>query len=116
MLVEESPVVRSGLRDLLQRHRYRVIEVTDGQQALNTLGHVSTEIDLCLIDLNLPQVDGLTVISTARRAGFFKPMVPLTAYCSSEMRRQARRLGASGWLTKPVEPQTLIYTIKQLTV
>ncbi len=69
-----------------------------------------------LTDLNMPELDGIGFIKEARKIASvrYTPIIVLTAESGGRKRDEARAAGASGWLTKPAEPNQFISVVKQL--
>ncbi|MBB5373741.1 two-component system chemotaxis response regulator CheY [Acidocella aromatica] len=69
-----------------------------------------------LTDLNMPELDGIGFIKEARKIPAMRstPIIVLTTEASGRKRDEARAAGASGWLTKPAEPNQLLSVVKQL--
>jgi two-component system chemotaxis response regulator CheY len=87
----------------------------NGQEGLGKLA-AGLKPNLILTDLNMPQMDGLAFIKEARKspAARFIPILVLTTESSAEKKGEVRAAGASGWLSKPTEPNVLISALKKL--
>jgi two-component system chemotaxis response regulator CheY len=72
--------------------------------------------DLIITDLNMPNMDGLTMIRELRKqpAQAGVPILFLTTESDPGMKAQAKAAGATGWLTKPFDPDNLIKTVKKI--
>jgi CheY-like chemotaxis protein/signal transduction histidine kinase len=111
LYVEDSPQNRDVVRRYL-RGEFDVIEAEDGEHGLDRAERDAPQ--LILMDLSLPKLDGWE--ATRRlKAGPLKaiPVVALTAHASREDQARARAAGCDGYLTKPVERDHLIATIRQ---
>ena len=98
LLVEDDPHVRLFLRAALANQGYHVSEADTGQLALSTiLGHMP---DLILLDLGLPDMDGLTILRRVREWSQV-PVVVLTARGQESSKVEAFNAGADDYLTKP---------------
>jgi two-component system chemotaxis response regulator CheY len=86
----------------------RVIEATDGVDALKKLS--SDKIDLILCDINMPVMDGLKLVSLVRGNVTFKdiPIIMVTTEGAEEDRKRALAIGANAYLPKPIQTQELI--------
>jgi CheY-like chemotaxis protein len=113
LIVEDYPVTQRVLGTTLRNEGYQVIIAAHGLEALDCLA--TTPVDLALVDIAMPEMDGLTLLhhlrSDARYARL--PVVMLTASGQDEDRAQALSLGASGFLTKPASSQELLGTVSQ---
>ena len=82
LLVEDDPLLVSGLVLALQRAHYTVEHVADGRSAVRALG--DNTFDLLILDLGLPLMDGTEVLSAIRNAGHMLPVLILSARDSTE--------------------------------
>lgn len=100
LLVEDDPVVAEVMLGLLGAQGHRVHHAT---QALNALTLLKTErIDVGLLDLDLPAVDGFELATLIRRNGWTLPLIAVTARADAVSERRARAAGMDGYLRKPV--------------
>ena len=98
------------LADYLKSRDYNVTTVIDGQDALNAMQE--THFDLCLMDINLPTLDGFEVLTFMRRAGKQIPVIMLTSRSAKEDMLRAFELGCDDYVTKPFSMDILIYRIQ----
>jgi CheY-like chemotaxis protein len=106
MLVEDDPAhAELTLRSIeeLAPQLCDVVHVQDGQAAIDHLRHASSLPDLVLLDLRLPRMDGLEVLTAVRSDAELKliPMVVLTTSDAASDRERALALGATSYLVKP---------------
>jgi two-component system, chemotaxis family, chemotaxis protein CheY len=85
-----------------------VTEAVDGADGLSKLK--SGQYDLIVTDLNMPNMNGLDMIRSLRQLPAYTgtPVIFLTTESDGEIKQQAKEAGATGWLTKPFDPETLI--------
>lgn len=112
LIVDDAPLIRDSVRSLLEASRHEVLEAEDGDVGLERLE--GGDVDLCLVDVNMPRMSGLEMIRRARAQGFSGPMLVLTTESTRALRAKARAAGATGWLTKPADARTLDATIAHL--
>ena len=98
LLVDDSPIVRALVSDVLTRAGFFVAEAYDGEAALELIDAVKP--DLMLLDLDMPRMNGFQVLSRLRRRPPLFPVVMLTSHSSDEDRAQARHLGACDYMVK----------------
>jgi len=93
---------------------YRVTEAVDGLDGLTKAR--SAKFDMVLTDLNMPNMDGLKMIEEMRRLPnqVGVPILFLTTESDIEMKNRAKAAGATGWLTKPFEPDQLVRLVKKV--
>lgn len=109
LVVEDSPTMRQLISFAMKRiANSRVIEATDGVDALKKLS--SDKIDLILCDINMPVMDGLKLVSLVRGNPTFKdiPIIMVTTEGAEEDRKRAIAIGANAYLPKPIQTQELI--------
>jgi type II secretory ATPase GspE/PulE/Tfp pilus assembly ATPase PilB-like protein/CheY-like chemotaxis protein len=108
LIVEDEESLRRVLKDLLEMEGYTVCEARDGAEAMEQVDRFNP--DLVLLDLNLPNVDGHTVLrklrSEARTAAL--PIVVLTARGEEDNEVRVLKAGATDFITKPFRPRALI--------
>jgi len=114
LLVEDREDNRVLAKKLLERAGFRVVEATDGREALERAA--AQRPDLLLLDMSLPLVDGWTVTRTLRQSPDFKDLliVALTAHAMDGDRERALEAGCDEFLTKPIEMAKFIPTIRRI--
>ena len=115
MIVDDSSTMLMSLRNSLEIAGFKVVEAGDGAIALKTL-QGGVKPDLIITDINMPNMGGIEFISKARALpGFrFIPILALTTESQQGKRDEAKKLGATGWLLKPVSGADLNKIIKQV--
>lgn len=108
LTVDDSASIRLTTRVTLSAAGYAVTEAVDGLDGLSKLN--AGQFDLVITDLNMPNMDGLTMIRELRKlpAHMGVPVIFLTTESDGELRQQAKAAGATGWLTKPFDPENLV--------
>jgi two-component system chemotaxis response regulator CheY len=93
---------------------YEVVEAADGEDALGKLR--DTSVDMVVTDLNMPRMDGLSLIRELRKISIFKgiPIVLLTTESDEERKKEARAAGATGWITKPFKQDQLLGVVRKV--
>jgi DNA-binding response OmpR family regulator len=107
LLVEDEEQLRRVLKDLLEREGYTVAEARDGIQALDQVDRHAP--DIIVLDLNLPGVDGYTVLQQLRSRPATRaiPIVVLTAKGDEDNEVRVFQLGADDFITKPFRARAL---------
>lgn len=107
LLVEDEDTLRRVMKDLLEQEGYRICEARDGVEAFEQVDR--HDPDLVLLDLNLPNVDGYTVLAQLRSHARTRdlPVVVLSARGDEDNEVRVLRLGATDFLTKPFRPRAL---------
>ncbi len=114
LIVEDNFDSRVILATVLKRAAYRVIEASDGQQAIAILAE--SVPDLILLDISLPKADGWTVATFARENESTRtvPIVAVTATETSDDRIRAERLGFEEYFCKPVLPFDVVRCVESI--
>ena len=73
-------------------------------------------VDLVLTDVNMPHMDGITLVRELRALDSYKftPMLMLTTESSPEKKKEGKAAGATGWIVKPFEPDRLLATVNKV--
>ena len=112
LLIEDDPGLLAQLQNLLREQRYLVETAAKGEDALDK---IFTEIyDLIILDIMLPEVDGLTILQEMRQAKIITPVLLLTAKGSIEDRVKGLDYGADDYLAKPFSIAELLARIRAL--
>lgn len=111
LLVDDDPHLRELARVFLQKEGIALIEASDGLEALAAFEQ--HKIDLLVLDIMLPEMDGWTVCQEVRRFSDV-PILMLTARGDTSQKLKGFRVGADDYLVKPFEPLELIARIKAL--
>ncbi|ENZ83241.1 MULTISPECIES: response regulator [Caulobacter] len=114
LTVDDSASLRQAIKIALTGEGYAVSEAPDGQAGVSAAD--AGDFQLIITDLNMPVMDGLTMIRTLRgkpkHAGV--PIIFLTTESDADIKAQAKAAGATGWLTKPFNPDQLITVVKKV--
>jgi CheY-like chemotaxis protein len=115
LVVEDFEDNRFMMRRLLEMSGYRVVEAVNGKQAVEK---AETELpDIILMDLSLPQLDGLAATRQIRaRNGLGKvPIVAVSAHDSADFHAEALAAGCNEYVTKPIDFDQLVHLLDHLT-
>lgn len=113
MIVEDDRQQRRYLAAVLSSSGYRVEAVSSAEAALDRLvGPKARQPDLCLLDLNMPGMDGFTLLRRLREEGSSVPVIVLTADGTVQRAVEAMRAGATDFLIKPIGPERLETSIR----
>ena len=111
LVVDDEPVARQSLTDILKLEGYTVASAPNGQAAVE---HVRTQnVDLMIVDLKMPGMDGLEVVQVVNQVSPETEVILLTAYGSTETAIQALRLRIHDYLLKPASPAQILATVKK---
>lgn len=114
LAVDDSASMLQMVSFTLKGAGYEVVEATDGQHALDLAK--TRGVDLVITDVNMPRMDGITLIGELRKLPDYKftPLLMLTTESSPEKKQQGRAAGATGWIVKPFNPDQLLNTVKKV--
>lgn len=112
-LVDDSATMVMSLKATLEVAGFKVETAADGELALNKIKG-GLKPDLIITDINMPKMDGLELIRNVRKLLRFTPILTLTTESQQAKRDEAKSLGASGWLVKPVGGADLVKVIRQV--
>lgn len=114
LIVDDSPSMRQMVGFTLRQGGFDVIEAENGQDALQKLQ--ASVVDLIITDLNMPVMDGITLIQHVRQqpAMKSKPILMLTTEGLAAKKEQGKAAGATGWIVKPFDPDKLLLTITKV--
>jgi len=113
LIVEDSTMVRITVKRTLASVDFAVEEAKDGAEGLAKAQASAEPFDLILTDLNMPNMDGLTMIQNLRKIPAYAdtPIVMLTTESGDDKKSVAHESGVSAWLVKPFEPDNLIEVV-----
>lgn len=114
MTVDDAKTMRGMIKAILENEGHKIIMAEDGVDALEQLK--SNHIDMALVDLHMPNMNGTTLVRRLRRLPEHKetPILMLTTETSEFRKSKAKELGANGWLTKPFDPPRLVNAVSTL--
>lgn len=112
MIIDDDQYIRELVRTLLRNEGYATQEAVDGRDALRKLGE--TKVDLCVLDIMMPNMDGFEFCKHARRYYMDMPILMLTAKNEIGQKVRGFELGADDYLVKPFENAELVARVGAL--
>ena len=106
LIIDDEDSLRRTLGRILTNAGCDVVSAADGAEALSHW--TGSEFDLVFLDLRLPDTSGLEILKEIRKSNTELPVIMLTAHASLQSALDALRLGASDYLLKPINPETLV--------
>lgn len=108
LTVDDSPSIRQMVRLVLTQAGYAVVDAANGSEGLGKAK--AQRFDLVVTDLNMPVMDGLSLIKELRGLSAYRgvPIVFLTTESDAGVKQQAKAAGATGWMTKPFQKDQLL--------
>jgi len=116
LYVEDNPDNRNLIRRVLNAEGYSVVEAVNAGQAIEKLGVNS--IDLILMDINMPDMDGYTLTSKIKAIQKFSkiPIVAVTANVMRGDREKSLEAGCDGYIQKPIDIDTLAQQVERFII
>ena len=113
LVVEDSVSMRKLIKFTLEHAGHQVIEEANGKDGLARLDN--SKIDLVITDLNMPEMDGISLIRAIRTRPKlrFTPVLMRTTESQETKKRDGQAAGATGWIVKPFNPEHLLKTIEK---
>jgi len=114
LAVDDSASMRQMVSFTLKGAGYDVTEAKDGQEALQIAK--SNSYNLVITDINMPNMDGITLTKELRTLPAYKftPILTLTTESSADKKMAGKQAGATGWIVKPFNPDQLLATVKKV--
>ncbi len=115
LVVDDSPTMRQMVAFTLTNAGYQVVEAGNGKEAVGKVNG-GAKPDLVVTDLNMPEMDGITLIKEIRKmhALKFTPILMLTTEASDDKKKAGQAAGATGWIVKPFNPEQMMAVIKKV--
>ncbi len=114
LTVDDSTSMRQMVSFTLKGAGYEVTEAADGLEALEIAK--TRPFDLVVTDVNMPNMDGITLIKQLRNLVDFRftPILMLTTESGPERKQEGKAAGATGWIVKPFDPERLLGIINKV--
>jgi two-component system chemotaxis response regulator CheY len=114
LTVDDTASMRQMISFTLHSVGHEVIQASDGQEALKVLE--GKKVDLVIADINMPNMDGITLLKSLRALAEYKftPVLMLTTESQDAKRQQGKVAGATGWIVKPFNPEQLLNVVKKV--
>ena len=114
LTIDDSASIRMTTKIALTNAGYQVTEAVDGADGLAKAK--SAPFDLIVTDLNMPNMNGLEMIEALRQSPAHTgvPIIFLTTESDADMKARAKAAGATGWVTKPFDPENLVKIVRKV--
>ncbi len=109
LIIDDQPSIRFGVRNLLETEGFSVLEAGTGEEGLSIITNTATH--LVLLDLRLPDCEGLDLLPRIKIIDDALPIIVLTAHGTIETAIRALKNGAENFLTKPFDPDSFLMLI-----
>jgi two-component system chemotaxis response regulator CheY len=114
LVIDDSESIRELVSMVLENGGYAVDRGSDGLSALKLLD--GRKVDLIITDLNMPNVDGISLIREVRKMNQYTttPILILTTESQTALKEEAKAAGATGWVIKPFAGEKLLAVINKV--
>ena len=114
LILDDESRIRKLIKDFLVKHDYSVIEAEDGEKAIEIYKQNSENIDLILLDVMMPKLDGWSVLRLIRQENKKLPIIMLTARSEEQDELFGFELGVDEYITKPFSPKILVARVEAI--
>ncbi len=108
LIVDDSDTVRTQLKNDLANEGHATFEACNGLEGLKLVEENATDIDLIICDVNMPEMDGLTMCRELHKTPNKIRVIMLTTQTSAEMKAEGKESGVIAWVVKPYEKKKLM--------
>ena len=114
LTVDDSSTMRQMITFTLTGSGFDVLEAKDGVEALEVAK--GKKLSLIITDVNMPRMDGITLVQRLRALPEFKftPILMLTTESDASMKQKGKEAGATGWIVKPFSPEKLLDVVNKV--
>lgn len=110
-IAEDEILIQEGYRAMLSGNNFEVVgTATDGLEAVEKVSKMYDRVDLLIVDINIPSIDGIEVIERINQLKKI-PAIIVTGYCDDMLIKRAGKVGVYGYLQKPIDRYDLVSTI-----
>ncbi|MBQ7586299.1 MAG: response regulator [Desulfovibrionaceae bacterium] len=116
LIIDDSKTIRNLVAFVLKSEGYKTSTAEDGLDGIEKLYSIGGSVDLIIVDVNMPRMDGFTFIKTVRTQDAYKdiPIVVLSTEGQEKDIQKGMSLGANLYMVKPAQPEKMVRNIKML--
>ncbi len=117
MVIDDSPTIRTSVEYAIKDLGHNIKQAENGADALNKVKGLmdnGDDVAMCVVDINMPEMDGITFIKEFRKIDKFTPLLVLTTESEDGKIAEGKKAGASGWVVKPFQPEDLVSAVTSL--
>ncbi|MGZ8445482.1 MAG: sigma-54-dependent transcriptional regulator, partial [Candidatus Binatia bacterium] len=111
LVVDDDPYIQEALKDRLESLGYRVMQATDGNQALERIGQQTPQ--MAFLDIEMPGMKGMEVLKELRRQEKDFPVIMITAYGTIDIAVEAMKEGAADFVAKPFKGSHIAMVVQR---
>ena len=116
MVIDDSPTIRVSVEFTIKNLGDPIQQAENGNDALKKIADIKgkgDDIAMCICDVNMPEMDGITFIKEFRKIDKFAPVLVLTTESENDKIKAGKDAGASGWLIKPFKAEQLMSIVEK---
>lgn len=117
VVIDDSPTIRTSVQFALKKLGHSIQQAENGLKGLEVVQEImgaGNEIAMVVVDINMPEMDGITFVKEFRKKDKFTPILVLTTESEEAKMKEGKEAGASGWMVKPFKPNDLINVVQKL--
>jgi len=117
LIIDDSPTIRTSVEFALKKLGYTIKQAENGKKGLEAVSEIKksgSELAMCIVDVNMPEMDGIAFLKEFRRDDKFSPVLILTTESENDKIKEGKAAGASGWMIKPFKPVDLVSVVEKL--
>lgn len=117
LVIDDSPTIRTSVEYALKSLGHNIKQAENGLKGLEAAKEIKAageDIVLCVVDVNMPEMDGITFVKEYRKDDKFTPILVLTTESEDDKISEGKKSGASGWMIKPFVPNDLVAAVQKL--
>lgn len=112
LIIDDELSVRNSIAMILSYENHNIINAENGKKALNILEKSDTEIDAVILDVKMPEMDGIEVLQKIKNINIDLPVIMISGHATIDTAVEATKLGAYDFLTKPLDREKLLVTVR----
>lgn len=117
LVIDDSPTIRTSVEYAIKKLGHAIHQAENGKKGLDefqTLKKSGAEVAMCIVDVNMPEMDGISFVKEFRKDDKFTPILILTTESEDDKIKEGKAAGASGWMIKPFKPADLVAVVEKL--
>jgi two-component system chemotaxis response regulator CheY len=117
LVIDDSPTIRTSVEFTVKDFGFPVKQAENGADALEKIKQIKGQGDdlkLCVVDVNMPVMDGISFLKEFKKSDKFTPVLILTTESEEGKVKEGKIAGASGWMVKPFKPESLKEVVQKL--
>ena len=117
LVIDDSPTIRTSVEYAIKKLGYAINQADNGRKGLDAYQEIKKsggELAMCIVDVNMPEMDGITFVKEFRKVDKFTPVLVLTTESEDDKIKEGKASGASGWMVKPFKPADLVSVVEKL--